>query len=176
MVEMIDALEDEVGMSLDFSEENNIEDMYLTFFLSGERYAAGLSFVTEVVRMRRVMEVPDVPAFIKGVINLRGKVIPVMDMRLRFGMEDRDYTDRSVIIVLDVDDMPVGLAVDAVSDVRTIPSANINLPPQYGNIREGKGVIQGIGKQGDEISILINIRHLISDQAIDFINDFAGIV
>ena len=99
--------------------------------------------------MQRVMEVPDVPAFIKGVINLRGKVIPVMDVRLRFGMDAKDYTERTVIIVLDIQDVQIGLAVDAVSDVREISSANIDLPPQYGGNREGRGVIRGLGKQGD---------------------------
>ena len=103
---------------LSFNEENNIDDMYLTFAVAGEEYGIGIGYVTEIVGMQRVMEVPDLPAFIKGVINLRGKVIPVMDVRLRFSMDWKPYTERSVIIVLDVEGVPIGLAVDAVSDVR----------------------------------------------------------
>ena len=100
---------------LSFNEENNIDDMYLTFAVAGEEYGVGIGYVTEIVGMQKVMEVPDLPAFIKGVINLRGKVIPVMDVRLRFSMDWKAYTERSVIIVLDVDGVPIGLAVDAVS-------------------------------------------------------------
>lgn len=84
-----------------FNDENNIDDMYLTFGVSGEEYGLGIAFVTEIVGMQKVMPVPDVPAFIKGVINLRGKVIPVMDVRRRFDMDEKPYTERTVIIVLD---------------------------------------------------------------------------
>ncbi|MBE0599993.1 MAG: purine-binding chemotaxis protein CheW [Burkholderiaceae bacterium] len=150
---------------LTFSEEDNIDDMYLTFALAGEEYGINIGFVTEIAGMQRVMEVPDMPDFIKGVINLRGKVIPVMDVRLRFGMNEKEYSERTVIIVLDVNDVPVGLAVDAVSDVREIPESNIDLPPQYGCHRDGRGIIRGLGKQGDQVAIIIDIPRLISDQA-----------
>ena len=160
---------------LAFSDEDSIEDMYLTFAVSGEEYGVGIGFVTEIVGMQRVMEVPDVPGFVKGVINLRGKVIPVMDIRLRFGMEFRDYTERTVIIVLDVDEVPVGLAVDAVSDVREILPEHIDLPPRYGGSREGKGVIRGLGKQGDRVAIMLDIHRLISDQSIDLRQDLEAL-
>jgi purine-binding chemotaxis protein CheW len=158
---------EDISTDLTFNEENNIDDMYLTFAVGGEEYGVGIGFVTEIVGMQRVMEVPDVPAFIRGVINLRGKVIPVMDVRLRFGMPEKEYTERTVIIVLDVDNVPIGLAVDAVSDVREIPEANIDHPPQYGSSRDGKGVVRGLGKQGEHVAIIIDIRRLISEQAID---------
>jgi len=77
---------DGINADLAFNEENNIADMYLTFAVAGEEYAVGIGFVTEIVGMQKVMEVPDVPHFIRGVINLRGKVIPVMDVRRRFGL------------------------------------------------------------------------------------------
>ncbi len=117
---------------LSFNEENNIDDMYLTFAVAGEEYGIGIGYVTEIVGMQRVMEVPDLPAFIKGVINLRGKVIPVMDVRLRFSMDWKPYTERSVIIVLDVEGVPIGLAVDAVSDVREIPPPTSTIPLSLG--------------------------------------------
>ncbi len=152
---------------LAFNEENNIDDMYLTFTVGGEEYGIGIGYVTEIVGMQKVMEVPDVPAFIKGVINLRGKVIPVMDVRLRFAMEWKAYTERSVIIVLDVDGVPIGLAVDAVSDVREIPPSNIDNPPQFGNSRDGKGIIRGLGKQEDKVAILLHTTRLVSETALD---------
>lgn len=152
---------------LAFNEENNIDDMYLTFAVAGEEYGVGIGYVTEIVGMQRVMEVPDLPAFIKGVINLRGKVIPVMDVRLRFSMDWKPYTERSVIIVLDVDGVPIGLAVDAVSDVLEIPPANIDNPPQFGGNREGGGLIRGLGKKDDKVAILIHTPRLVSDNARD---------
>ncbi len=152
---------------LTFNEENNIDDMYLTFTVAGEEYGVGIGYVTEIVGMQKVMEVPDLPAFIKGVINLRGKVIPVMDVRLRFSMDWKAYTERSVIIVLDVDGVLIGLAVDAVSDVLEIPPANIDNPPQFGNNREGKGVIRGLGKQNDKVAILLHTPRLVSETAND---------
>lgn len=165
----------EGGEDQAFADENNIDDMYLTFAVSGEEYGVGIEFVTEIVGMQKVMEVPDVPSFIKGVINLRGKVIPVMDVRLRFGMEEKDYTERTVIIVLDVDSIPIGLAVDAVSDVREIPPSSIDHPPQYGGNRDGKGVVRGLGKQDDLVAIIIDIRRLISNQTIDLRQDLQSL-
>jgi purine-binding chemotaxis protein CheW len=147
-----------------FNDENNITDMYLTFGVSGEEYGIGIAYVTEIVGMQRVMQVPDVPSFIKGVINLRGKVIPVMDVRCRFGMEEKPYTERTVIIVLDIENIPIGLVVDNVSEVLEIPEANIDQPPQFGNSRGGHGLIRGLGKSGDRVAIIIDIHRLVSDQ------------
>jgi purine-binding chemotaxis protein CheW len=150
-----------------FNEENNIDDMYLTFGVATEEYGIGIGFVTEIVGMQRIMEVPDVPHFIKGVINLRGKVIPVMDVRGRFGMKEITFTERTVIIVLDVDNVPIGLVVDNVNEVLEIPGNQIDQPPQFGANRGGAGVIRGIGKQGDKVAILLDTRRLVSDQAVD---------
>lgn len=158
---------DEENASLVFNDEDNIEDMYLTFGLGTEEYGIGIVFVTEIVGMQRIMEVPDVPNFIKGVINLRGKVIPVMDVRCRFGMEEKAYTERTVIIVLDIDSTPIGLVVDNVSEVMEIPDGQIDVPPQFGSNREGAGVIRGLGKQGERVAIILDIKRLVSEQAID---------
>ena len=80
----------------------NIEDTYLTFSIDSEEYAVCVSYVTEIVRLQKIIEVPDVPSYIKGVINLRGKVIPVMDIRSRFSLQAVEYSDRTVIIVLEL--------------------------------------------------------------------------
>ncbi|MCC3247425.1 chemotaxis protein CheW [Methylocystis sp. WRRC1] len=153
--------------ALVFNEENNIEDMYLTFGVSGEEYGVGIAYVTEIVGMQRVMQVPDVPRFIKGVINLRGKVIPVMDVRCRFNMEEKPYTERTVIIVLDVDNVPIGLVVDNVSEVLEIPPAAIDQAPQFGANRSGNGVIRGLGKSGDRVAVILDIKRLVADGAMD---------
>jgi purine-binding chemotaxis protein CheW len=166
---------DNENADLVFNEENDINDMYLTFGVNGEEYGVGIAYVTEIVGMQRVMEVPDVPNFIKGVINLRGKVIPVMDVRCRFGIEEKPYTERTVIIVLDIDNVPIGLVVDNVSEVMEIPPGNIDRPPQFGASREGTGIIRGLGKQNDRVAILLDIQRMVSDQAIDAHRDLLAI-
>ncbi len=146
-----------------FNEENNIEDMYLTFGVSGEEYGLGIAFVNEIVGMQKVMPVPDVPAFIKGGINLRGKVIPVMDVRRRFDMEEKPYTERTVIIVLDVNAVPIGLVVDNVSDVLEIPPSQIDPAPKFGSGRSHDSLIRGLGKSGERVAVILDIRRLVGD-------------
>ncbi|MEM7604836.1 MAG: chemotaxis protein CheW, partial [Myxococcota bacterium] len=111
------------------SEEPTLEsedvDRYLTFTTDDMFYAFPIRNVTEIIGMQTITTVPDVPPFIKGVINLRGKVIPLMDVRLRLGLPGVEYNDRTCIIVVEVTDRSVGVIVDAVSDVLTIDTAQI---------------------------------------------------
>jgi purine-binding chemotaxis protein CheW len=100
------------------------------------------------------------PAFIRGVINLRGKVIPVMDVRNRFNLEDRDYDDRTCIIVVNVDSTEVGLVVDEVSEVADIPEANVEPPPKTNRNSEGS-YIQGMGKINNDVKILLDVHKLL---------------
>lgn len=144
-----------------FNDADNVDDMYLTFALADEEYGVGIGVVTEIVGMQRIMSVPDMPHYIKGVINLRGKVIPLMDARLRFGMVERPYDDRTVVIVMDVADALIGLIVDGVSEVLEIPPAQVDAHGQFG--KSGRSVIQGIGKVGDRVSILLDTQVLVSD-------------
>lgn len=159
-------------VNLVFNDENDINDMYLTFGLGAEEYGIGISFVTEIVGMQRVMEVPDVPVFIKGVINLRGKVIPVMDVRKRFNMPEEVYSERTVIIVLDINGVLIGLIVDNVSEVMEISASQIDQPPQFGTNREG--VIRGLGKQGNKVAILLDAQCLVSEHVIDLKKTFSA--
>ncbi|SNX67785.1 purine-binding chemotaxis protein CheW [Cereibacter ovatus] len=143
------------------SETDNVDDMYLTFAIGGEEYGVGIGGVTEIVGMQRIMSVPDVPAYIRGVINLRGKVIPLMDVRLRFGMAERAYDERTVIIVLDVADAPVGLIVDGVSEVLDIAPSQIDRPGQFG--RSTKTAVMGLARVGDRVTILLDAEVLVGD-------------
>jgi purine-binding chemotaxis protein CheW len=158
-------------------EANDVENMYLTFEVQDEEYAVNVAYVTEIVGLQRISEVPDVPAFIKGVINLRGKVIPVMDMRLRFGLPWREYNDRTPIIVLETDDPSTtsgafasgqalaGLVADRVTDVVSIAPESIAPPPRRrGADEEGSTVIKGLGKRDDGVSIILDVLHLLSAQ------------
>ena len=154
---------------LAINEADDIENMYLTFDVRDEEYAVNIGYVTEIVGLQRISEVPDVPKFIKGVINLRGQVIPVMDMRLRFGLPWREYGDRTTIIVLEMDGVPTGLVVDQVTDVLSIAPESITPPPRWrGGEEQEDTVIQGLGKRDDAgsddpgVSIILDVLRLLS--------------
>jgi len=144
-------------------DEDSIEDMYLTFEVDTEEYAVCIETVTEIVTNQRIIPAPDMPPYIVGVINLRGKVVPLMDVRVRFGLEKKDYDDRTCTIVVEIDDVPTGLMVDRVKDVLEIPENKIE-PPKYG---KGDGIIQGMGKRDDQVSFIISLPRLLTAQNID---------
>ncbi len=137
---------------------------YLTFVLGTEFYGIDIQFVREIIGMQSITRVPDVPGFIKGVINLRGKVIPVMDVRTRFNMESRAYDDRTCIIVIHVGDWLVGLVVDTVSEVLDIPEADIEPPPEAFGHRQDH-FIAGMGKVGNEVRMLLDAQKLLGRAA-----------
>ncbi|MCW8859728.1 MAG: chemotaxis protein CheW [Deltaproteobacteria bacterium] len=140
--------------------EDTQKDKYLTFHLAGEDYGIEIQFVIEIIGIQAITEVPDMPTFIRGVINLRGKVIPVMDVRARFGLEDRAYDDRTCIIVVNIDGTEVGLVVDEVSEVADIPEVNVEPPPKTGRSAEGS-YIQGMGKINTDVKILLDVHKLL---------------
>jgi purine-binding chemotaxis protein CheW len=135
---------------------------YLTFVLGEVNYGLDIQFVREIIGMQSITVVPDVPSFIRGVINLRGKVIPVMDVRRRFHMEGRPYDDRTCIVVVHVGDWLVGLVVDTVSEVLDIPAADIEPPPEaFGLSHQRDHFIAGMVKVGDQVRMLIDARRLL---------------
>jgi len=144
------------------AELDTLSDMYLTFDLGDEEYGVSIAGVTEIVGMQRIMPIPDMPRYLRGVINLRGKVIPLMDVRLRFDMPERAYDDRTVIIVMEVEDAPVGLIVDGVREVREIPPGQIDSQSQFGRVN-GKSVIAGLGRVGDRVAVLLDPEVLVAD-------------
>lgn len=145
---------------LSVENEDTQKDKYLTFHLAGEDYGIEIRFVIEIIGIQKITEVPDMPAFIRGVINLRGKVIPVMDVRARFMLPDRDYDDRTCIIVVNVEGTEVGLVVDEVSEVADIPNANVEPPPRTGK-NTGGHYIQGMGKINSDVKILLDVHKLL---------------
>ena len=147
----------------DEDEEDTQEDKFLTFIIGKEDYGIEIRYVTEIIGIQSITEVPDMPPHVKGVINLRGKVIPVMDVRLRFGVKERPYDDRTCIIVININEQPVGLIVDRVLEVLDIPESEIEPPPK---MKKGKSnrFIQGMGKVGDQVKILLNANRLLYDE------------
>jgi purine-binding chemotaxis protein CheW len=140
------------------------EGKYLTFSLAGEEYGIGILKVREIIGMMTVTPVPQTPEFVKGVINLRGKVIPVIDLRLRFGLEATTYTERTCIIVVEIDgdsgSVPMGIVVDAVSEVLNIRGADIENTPTFG-VKLNTDFILGMAKTGGGVKILLDIDKVL---------------
>lgn len=138
--------------------EDSQRDLYLTFHLHSEEYGIAINHVTEIIGIQEITNVPDMPDFIKGVINLRGLVIPVMDVRLRFGLPERDYDERTCIIVVEVDEQTTGLVVDRVEEVVEIHVEQIESVPNHD---AENNYIGGLGKIGDDIKILLDVESLV---------------
>jgi len=141
------------------SDEEIQQAKFLTFELGSETYGLDITYVREIVGMQTITHVPDVPHYVRGVINLRGKVIPIMDVRARFGLPDRSYDDRTCIIVINVNEWWVGLVVDTVSEVLDIPEANIEPPPRIGGSHSH--FIEGMGMVGDDVRLLLDAERLL---------------
>jgi purine-binding chemotaxis protein CheW len=142
------------------------EGKYLTFSLAGEEYGIGILKIREIIGMMPVTSVPEIPAYVRGVINLRGKVIPVIDLRLRFGMAEIDTTERTCIIVVEIRGpagvIAVGLVVDAVSEVLNIKGDDIENTPSFGT-RLSTDYILGMAKMGKGVKLLLDIDRVLSD-------------
>lgn len=147
--------------------EDSQKGKFLTFHLMNEDYGIEIRYVIEIIGVQRITEVPDMPSCIRGVINLRGKIIPVMDVRLRFGMPERVYDDRTCIVVVNVEGATLGLVVDQVSEVVDIPESQIEPPPASGGV--GSCFILGMGKIEKEVKILLNVKEILgsSDLALE---------
>lgn len=145
-------------------EEDTQEGKFLTFVLAKEHYGLEIRFVTEIIGIQKITPVPDLPDYVKGVINLRGKVIPVMDVRLRFRMSPRDYDERTCIIVIETKSTTVGLIVDTVSEVLEIPADKIEAAHQF-HKGYGNQFMQGMGKVGDSVKILLDASALLFKDA-----------
>ena len=146
----------------DEDDEDSQKDKYLTFCIASEDYGIEIRHVTEIIGIQKITEIPDMPEYINGVINLRGKVIPVMDVRARFHIERREYDDRTCIVVVNVNEDSIGFVVDTVKEVVNIP-ANMVEPPPKSNKSGGGLFVNGLGKVGDEVKILLNVEQLIFD-------------
>jgi len=145
------------------------EGKYLTFTLVGEEYGIGILKVKEIIGMIAITMVPQTPSYVKGVINLRGKVIPVVDLRLKFDMEATGYTERTCIIVVEITkasgSVLIGIVVDSVSEVLNIKAAEIEDTPNFGN-HLNTDYIYGMAKVGGGVKILLDIDKVLSAEEI----------
>jgi len=152
------------------------EGKYLTFTLAEEEYGIGILKIKEIIGMMAITTVPQTPKFVKGVINLRGKVIPVIDLRLRFGMEPMDYTERTCIIVVEMDGtantVQIGIVVDAVSEVLNINGKDIEDTPTFGT-KLDTSYILGMAKMEGGVKILLDIDRVLKAEEVEMLDKAA---
>lgn len=151
-------------------EEDTQKDRYLTFSICKESYGIEIKYVTEIIGIQAITEVPELPEYVKGIINLRGKIIPVVDVRLRFKKEPKEYNDRTCVIVVDINDIFLGLIVDSVSEVLTIPEKDIVDPPQM-NKGFNNRYIKKIGKVENGTKLLLDCERLITEDELEVLSD-----
>ena len=139
---------------------------YLTFSLAEEDYGISIKKIREIIGMMPVTKVPRVNDFVKGVINLRGKVIPVIDLRLRFGLEEIEHTDRTCIVIVEVEagqaTVQMGIIVDSVSEVMNIQEEDVEPPPDL-NAGDRTRYILGMAKMEESVKILIDIDRVLGE-------------
>jgi len=139
---------------------------YLTFTLADEDYGISIKKIREIIGMMPVTKVPRVNAFVKGVINLRGKVIPVIDLRLRFGMEEIEHTDRTCIVIVEIEagqtTVQMGIVVDSVSEVLNIQEDDIQPPPDLSAGNRTRYIL-GMARMEGAVKILVDIDQVLGE-------------
>jgi purine-binding chemotaxis protein CheW len=152
-MQQLDTLSNQISFATDGSQ-------YLTFRLGQEEYGVEILKVQEIKGYSTVTPIPNMPAYLKGVMNLRGTIVPVVDLRSKFSMAQTDYNQFTVIIVVTVGTKVMGLTVDAVSDVLNIPKADVQATPDFGGQVDAR-YINGMAKTGDKLVVLLDIDRVM---------------
>ena len=167
-------MEENMDELLVVADDEELEDIrqgkYMTFQVGTDYFGIELKYVNEIIQMQPVTPIPEVEHFIKGLINLRGKIIPVIDVADRFGKESFEYNDRTCVIVIGVRGIEVGLIIENIAEVVSIEEENILPPPTVGHGATQGKFIQGIGKIGEDVKLLLDPVKLLSDDALDFLD------
>ena len=145
-------------------EQDEMQSKYLVFTLDGQEFAISIKYVRDIIHVSAITRVPNVPDFIKGITNLRGRVIPIIDMRARFGKYSEDYNDRTCIIVVEIRNAMVGLIIDSVAEVLTLGDEQISPPPQFSSGSESR-FIQGVGKTESGVRLILNVHAVLDDNS-----------
>lgn len=144
--------------------DGNAARKYLLFQIGDEEYGVDIHHVQSIEELQKITVVPDLTESMKGVINLRGQVIPVMDLRLRFGLPERAYDDRTCIIILSLSEITLGVIVDTVSEVQDIADQQIEVAASFGDLGSRDRFVQGLGKVGNEVKILLDVTRILKDE------------
>ena len=144
-------------------QEDTQKNKYLTFVIDDEEYGVEIYSVMEIIGIEAITSLPHTPDFVKGIINLRGSIIPVLEVRTRFRKPEIEYTDRSCIVVATFEDIVIGLIVDSVREVLSIPQEFIQSPPKAKAGYHNK-FIKNIGKIGENVKLLLDLDKLLNDE------------
>ncbi len=145
------------------STENHILGKVMTFYIGEQIYGIEIQNVVEIIEMTHITKVPHVPPYIKGMINVRSKVVPIIDIRTRFDKEEIPYTSRTCIIILTLDDVTVGIIVDRVADVEDIHSGDISATPENNSVNVN-AFIQYMIRSGDIVKLILDVEKLLGDE------------
>lgn len=154
----------------DAEAEDIRQGKYMTFQVGQDVFGIELRYVNEIIQMQPVTSIPEVEHYIKGLINLRGKIIPVIDVADRFGKEAFAYNDRTCVIVIEVKNIEVGLIIENIAEVVSIEEEDILPPPTSGRGSAQNKFIRGIGRLGEDVKLLLDPVKLLSDDALDFLD------
>ncbi len=154
------------------TEKSSLEGKFLTFVLSSEEYGIEILKVREIIGLMDITSVPQTPDYMKGVINLRGKVIPVIDLRMKFSMQEEAHTQETCVIVVEVNSTSIGIIVDSVSEVSDIAGEEIENAPKFGQDID-TSFIMGLGKVKDKIVILLDIDSVLSSDELEMVGELA---
>lgn len=160
----------ENSIDIKYDVEDTLNDKYLTFIIDNQIYGLEIKYITEIISMQPITRMPDIPEYVKGVINLRGKVIPLIDIRLRFNIEPMEYNMKTSIIVVDVMERSIGLIVDYVKEVITITNKDM-VDSNIINKKFGNGYIKGFGKVGNDILLILNYEKILSHDELIEVNN-----
>ena len=152
--------DDKKGSQIDQHEAGNLMQL-VSFHVGGEEFGLNILRVQEIIRIQQLTRVPNSPDFVDGVINLRGKVIPVIALRKRIGLADRPHDKQTRIVVVEVNGNVLGFIVDSVSEVLRIPADTVEPPPRLGKIE--REYVSGVGKLDNRLLILLDVDRLMSD-------------
>lgn len=146
-------------------EEDTQHGRFLTFTSGGEVYGIEISYVIEIIGLQNITRVPGLPHYVKGIINLRGKIVPVVDIRAKFGKPPVEYDERTCIIVMQIEDIAAGFIVDMVNEVMNIQDQDIARPP---SVKEGsnEGYVKGIGKAAGQVQLILDCEKLLDENMI----------
>jgi purine-binding chemotaxis protein CheW len=153
------------GLAFESMEEDAMEGKYLTFRVGHDRYGIAIRYVTEIVGVQKIIEVPELPDYMLGIISLRGQVIPVMDARMRFHHESTVFDERTCIIIIDLEGLVIGLIVDRVDEVVQLKDQQLESADTISRL--GNKFVESIGKLGDQIILIVNPERIMSDKQLN---------
>ena len=143
--------------------DNSVLGKVMTFNIGDQVYGIEIQYVTEIIEMQRITKVPHVPSYIKGIINVRSKVVPIVDIRVRFGKPEIPYTGRTCIIILAFGDIAVGIIVDCAADVEDIHTGDISATPENRSVNTNS-FIQYMIRSGDNVKLILDVAKLLDEQ------------